>query len=274
VTGSASPPSPEAIAALARYLPPATATSLCDTLESLDVGIDSATVLFETRGFVDAEKAEPWRDIVNGWCNSHPGEGFGGLAYALRSAKAVDSWWRNHRKLELIWTGPAPANKRMRRTVQALIDVIDRANTDLWVVTFCAYTPPEVKGALRRAKERGARVRLVLESRADCPYENLGGVADDLDDQMRDLCEVYIWPRQKREDFSGEPGRVGSLHPKCAVADGKTLFISSANLTGKAYRENMELGMLVTGGNIPRQVSEQLAWLLRGGTLQPFNPAS
>ena len=49
---------------------------------------------------------------------------------------------------------------------------------------------------------------------------------------------------------------------KCAVADGEWLFLSSANLTQQALTINMELGVLVQGGTMPRRVEKQLHQLL------------
>jgi phosphatidylserine/phosphatidylglycerophosphate/cardiolipin synthase-like enzyme len=54
---------------------------------------------------------------------------------------------------------------------------------------------------------------------------------------------------------------------KCAVADGRSLFLSSANLTEYAFTINMELGLLVTGGPLPGQVEEQFDRLIGTGVL-------
>ena len=47
---------------------------------------------------------------------------------------------------------------------------------------------------------------------------------------------------------------VRTLHGKCAVADRKALFLSSANMTECALDRNMELGILVMGGDLPGTV--------------------
>jgi phosphatidylserine/phosphatidylglycerophosphate/cardiolipin synthase-like enzyme len=57
------------------------------------------------------------------------------------------------------------------------------------------------------------------------------------------------------------------MHVKCAVADGRWLFLSSANLTGYAFTLNMELGVLVTGGPLPGQVETHLGRLIGTGVL-------
>ena len=51
------------------------------------------------------------------------------------------------------------------------------------------------------------------------------------------------------------------------MADGRWLFLSSANLTEYAFTINMELGLLVTGGKLPQQVEEHFDRLMATGTL-------
>ena len=50
--------------------------------------------------------------------------------------------------------------------------------------------------------------------------------------------------------------RHGSLHVKCAVADDAAALISSANLTEYAMNLNMELGLMVKGGDLPSSLAQ------------------
>lgn len=77
---------------------------------------------------------------------------------------------------------------------------------------------------------------------------------------------VYYWPKEKRK--LSDTNKPGILHVKCAVADGEWLFLSSANLTQQAFTINMELGMLVRGGTIPRRVEKQFERLVQMKTLE------
>ncbi|HKM53806.1 MAG TPA: phospholipase D-like domain-containing protein, partial [Isosphaeraceae bacterium] len=78
-------------------------------------------------------------------------------------------------------------------------------------------------------------------------------------------CAVYLWPIEDR--FRDGAGRPGILHVKCAVADGRWLFLSSANLTEYAFSLNMELGVLINGGRGPRQIEVVFESLIAEGTL-------
>lgn len=54
----------------------------------------------------------------------------------------------------------------------------------------------------------------------------------------------------------------GRVHAKVAVADGDVCFITSANLTGHAMGQNMEAGVLLSGGQIPRLLHDHLEALV------------
>jgi phosphatidylserine/phosphatidylglycerophosphate/cardiolipin synthase-like enzyme len=52
-----------------------------------------------------------------------------------------------------------------------------------------------------------------------------------------------------------------------AVADGELAFVTSANFTGHALDQNLEVGVLVTGGQTPKRLREHFHALISGGTL-------
>jgi hypothetical protein len=58
----------------------------------------------------------------------------------------------------------------------------------------------------------------------------------------------------RKEDPRWAKEKLGTLYVKCAVADGRWLFLSSADLTEDAFSNHKELGVLVTGGKLPVQV--------------------
>ena len=67
--------------------------------------------------------------------------------------------------------------------------------------------------------------------------------------------KIYTW-RDKGDQFTG-----GRVHAKVAVADGRVCFITSANLTGHAMEKNMEAGVLISGGQIPKLLDGHLTSL-------------
>jgi phosphatidylserine/phosphatidylglycerophosphate/cardiolipin synthase-like enzyme len=194
-----------------------------------------------------------------------PGVGAEALAWGLRAASCADERHRRARSVELVWTGPAPRGTTMRRTDQVLLDLVRSAERSLHVVTFAAYKIPAVREAMLQAAKRGVAITLIFES----PEASLGKTAfaglDALGDELRSLAQVYLWPLEKRP--KDPAGKHGSLHAKCAVADEQALFVSSANLTEYALNLNMEMGLLVRGGELPGRAVGHLGRLVEEGVL-------
>jgi len=202
--------------------------------------------------------------LIDRWCRDAPDLPPLALAAALEAAAYGVAHARAEQSLELVWTGPT-STLPLRRTAQALQQVIDEAERDLLIVSYAAYKIPEIGAALARATARGVVLRLVIES----PQEEEGHVAYDglraFGPQIRERASVYRWPQARRpRDVAGN---TGALHVKCAVADEELLLLSSANLTQHALTLNMELGVLVRGGDQPRQVFQHFVQLIEDGTL-------
>jgi len=188
-----------------------------------------------------------------------------GVAYALRGAIAVLEAEQAAERVEVVWTGPNPGGAPLRRTESVLIDVVDGAETTLTIVSFAAYDIADIAAALKRAAERGVHLCILIESAkasaGKIAYESIAAFGATV------LAEaaVYEWPLERRP--VDDKGRHGSLHAKCAVADDRVLFVSSANLTRYALDLNMELGLVVRGGAAPSTVSRHITRLIEHGVL-------
>lgn len=168
-------------------------------------------------------------------------------------------------QVELVWTGPTEGIT-FRRTDQALLQVIEAAERELWIVTFVAYSVPSILAALQAALQRGVRVRFLGES----PETDGGRVSFGASAALGELASqvtVYVWPKIRREESAS--GKVGTLHAKFALADDRVLFVSSANLTDHALNLNMEMGVLLTGGDAPKRVHAHVESLMAGGAICP-----
>jgi phosphatidylserine/phosphatidylglycerophosphate/cardiolipin synthase-like enzyme len=170
-------------------------------------------------------------------------------------------------RVSLVWTGPTTAAVAPRRTDQALLQVINTAQSRVIVVSFAVYRVPDVASALVRAAERGARVDLILESEAKSGGKVGFEMRNQLGSQVAQSCRLYTWAAERRPQTPA--GTAGSLHAKCAVADGRLLLVSSANLTEYAQWFNIELGLLVEGGEAPVRAERHWDALMKVGELQP-----
>jgi phosphatidylserine/phosphatidylglycerophosphate/cardiolipin synthase-like enzyme len=189
------------------------------------------------------------------------------LALALAAAREREHAARQQR-VSIVWTGPETDAVPVRRTDQALLELIARANRRLIVVSFAVYKVREVAAALIAAAQRGCDVSVVLESEAESGGKVNYEMAAALGSDVAAYAKLYTWPYDLRPETGG--GKRASLHVKCAVADGERLLVSSANLTEYAFTKNMELGLLVEGGDIPRRVGAHLTALIADGVLRPY----
>lgn len=179
----------------------------------------------------------------------------GELASMLIAASYVYNKAASEQSTELVWTGPTTPFVSARRTEQALLQVINSAEQRLFITSFVAYDVSSVVTALNSANDRGVRIMMLLES----SQEHGGSINIDVIGKMRALvpgASLYAWC-DKSGDFVD-----GRVHAKVAVADNASCFITSANLTGYAMEKNMEAGVLISGGRIPRLMSEHLNSLL------------
>ncbi len=178
------------------------------------------------------------------------------LASMLLAAGHVFTKVANQQSTELVWTGPTTPFVSARRTEQALLQVINAAEQTLFITSFVAYDVSTIVKALNAASDRGVVISMLLE----LSQGHGGSITFDAIGKMRALvpaARLFAW-RDKADPFSD-----GRVHAKVAVADGRMCFITSANLTGHAMEKNMEAGVLISGGHIPRLLGDHLQSLVR-----------
>lgn len=253
-------------AKLAADLPVSVVQDLAHALASLDAQ-DWAVIRLRLLSRVPQPRFHGLIDeFLAGWQARAPEVSPQSVALALLAASAAVEYTRREQTVELVWTGPDTPSIPMRRTDQALLQVIDAAQRELLVVSFAVYQIDAVVQALIEAGRRGVRLRICLEAPEPggqtLAYDTIRALGSD----VGRLAQLYIWPRDQRP--LGPSGKPASLHAKCAVADGRLLFISSANLTGYALALNMELGVLIKGGDLPGRVVDHFGRLIENGTLR------
>ena len=145
----------------------------------------------------------------------------------------------NASRSSFVLSGPVNTLPDTRKTEQVILDLIQNATKNIVLVSFAAYKIPTLAKALHAAIERGVCIRFILESAED----SAGQLNRDAKLAFNSLSGAifYHWPVEKRQvNASGKPGK---MHAKCAIND-DSFFITSANLTNDAFRNNIELGIL------------------------------
>ena len=230
--------SPEKVQSIANRIRHAGTSKTASSLSSV-VGTPAAA------GVVD--------QLVDAWRTTSVGAEE--LASMLLAAGHVVTKVANQQSMELVWTGPTTPFVSARRTEQALLQVINTAEQTLFITSFVAYDVSTIVKALNAAAARDVAISMLLE----LSHDHGGSISFDAIGKMSALvpaAKLYAW-RDKADLFAD-----GRVHAKVAVADGRMCFITSANLTGHAMEKNMEAGVVISGGHIPRLLDDHLRSLI------------
>ncbi|MFI7080619.1 DISARM system phospholipase D-like protein DrmC [Micromonospora sp. NPDC049903] len=169
-------------------------------------------------------------------------------------------------RVESVWSGPSTHPVPVRATAQVLIDLVRDARSELLLMTYSATAYRPLLTELAAATARGVTVVVVVETlsgaagalRGKEPAAAFAGVPG---------VEMWHWPTERRAE------RPARMHAKIAVADRRTLLLSSANLTQSGVDRNIEAGLLVRGGSAPQRAAEHIAELQTRGILARLGTA-
>lgn len=179
-----------------------------------------------------------------------------GIALALRTGltarRAADA-----SRAQPVWTGPGAVGEQ-RLTAAVLHELLAGATERILLVSYAAYTLPELAADLEAAVSRGCQVDAVFETTEDSagaytsharPFADLTGITR------------WRWPAEHRS-----AGAV--LHAKLLVIDGQRAFIGSANLTARALHQNLEAGLLVHTLDVASQLEQHVRQLMQTNVLR------
>lgn len=141
--------------------------------------------------------------------------------------------------VEFVVTNPAEQDTSL---LDAARWAIDAAEHEVLVSSFNISEHHMLCGPLNAARERGITVKVVTEDpdRIDAtPPTSVPG-------------DWAVWPDTR------VPAEQ-SFHPKVLTVDALIAVVGSANLSTRAYVSNVEAGVLIDGGQLPRQIHRWLS---------------
>lgn len=188
-----------------------------------------------------------------------PAELASSLLAATDAAQAV----RASGALEVVWTGPATLHVPVRMTQEVVLELVQQARESILLLSYAAYRVPAIVEALSVASARGVDVRFLLESN-EASQGRLSVDAGQAFAALVGRVRWYEWPADQRRLFAPEGA---AMHAKGLLVDDRIALITSANFTGSAMERNMELGLLVRGGEVPRQLAAHFRGLIGAGVL-------
>jgi len=206
------------------------------------------------------------RQIINAffqyWLEKYPGVSPGQIGFTLQTIIISDDM-RNDQQgdINLIWTGPKTEHFTLRRIDQTLLDIIRSCTNEVFLVSFAVYKIPPLILEIEEAIRRGVKFKFLLET----PETSEGKISHDprssFSSLISDFSDFFIWPHENRP--LSARGNRGVLHAKIAIGDEKHLLLSSANLTQHAMELNMEMGVYIENGDLPKRVALHLKEIIR-----------
>lgn len=261
------PLSPELLAQIrkvAQALPPAMLNTVIEELTRTDGGSNGCDL---GKQLYEKLPNSHWRQevlvLLALWQANYPSSSIFALTTALSTAAYCETQVRQELSLELVWTGPNPQKSPLRRTDQALLQLIQSAQNHLLIVSFAVYKVPEIADALVKALNRGVLLQIVAEDPGESDGKISYGLTTTFGQNILSRAQVLVWPIEHRP--KDRDGRHGSLHAKCAVADREWVFISSANLTHYALLLNLEVGTLIHSRVLADETLCQFDSLVKSG---------
>jgi len=144
-----------------------------------------------------------------------------------------------------------------------LISLFDGAESEIVIVSAYLIPTPDLEGAVKRALERGVRVRILTNSigsnnhlSAHSAYRNH---INTLLENGAELHEVRTDARDRHRYMLTPIGRKKlALHAKALIIDYDKVFIGSANLDPRSLRINTEMGFLVLSAQFNKKLRKAL----------------
>jgi phosphatidylserine/phosphatidylglycerophosphate/cardiolipin synthase-like enzyme len=154
--------------------------------------------------------------------------------------------------VDLVMTGPPVAGQEKRDTGVVVSDLFRQAEETILIAGYAVYQGQRVLHALaQRMVERPTlRTRMFLDiqrklgdtsSSAELVRRFAHRFRSDEWPTGSPIPEVFYDPRA----LSSDRAKRAALHAKCVVADGREVFVSSANFTEAAQERNIEIGLLL-----------------------------
>jgi len=237
------------------------AATLAGRLPAGEIGVLAAACAVSSDGLLRLKMRSP-SGAVRGACDElsaliAAGHQATKVSGALLGAQAAVANERDRQQVDAVWTGPSSSVRTSRLTSAVVVDLIAAARTEILLVSYATQTEPHVDDALRvTVAEQGVDVTLLLERSVDNPRYT--GRAE----PFPGLPALRLsWPASRRESSSA------SMHAKLLVIDRAIALVGSANVTGHALAHNLECGLLVTGGPVPRMLHDHVDSLRERGHL-------
>jgi phosphatidylserine/phosphatidylglycerophosphate/cardiolipin synthase-like enzyme len=180
---------------------------------------------------------------------------------------------RPNTQIELVATG-LEAQAQARDTLIVVEQLFAEAQESVLVVGFAVFQGNEIFKTLAKRMIESPDLHVVccFDVARDRYDNRLEPVI--IDEFSRRFIK-YQWPGSRvpdvyfdRRSLILDRKRRAVLHAKTIVVDHRKALLTSANPTPAAYLRNIELGIVLSGGDIPYEIERYFNALISGGRLE------
>lgn len=159
---------------------------------------------------------------------------------------------------------PASEGEAPVQVGEQLIQAIDDAREEVWLVSAYLIPTAELEAAIQRAEARGVQVRILTNSinsnnhvTAHSAYRKhvhqLVSMGADVHELRDDAADRYLYIE------SPVDSKALCLHAKVMILDRDKVFIGSANLDPRSMSINTEMGLLIESASLNEELRAALA---------------
>lgn len=179
----------------------------------------------------------------------------------------------NEARIELVATGP-DGQEHARNTAVVVEQLFREARAEVLIVGFAVYDGQTIFKTIAERLEAEPALRVVV-----CldVARRTGDSATDASivDSFRRNFKKSNWASARLPELYYDPRSLSTdretravLHAKTIVVDEQAALVTSANPTPAAYERNIELGLVIRGGEIPRAIRRHFDALIAGRWLR------
>lgn len=190
------------------------------------------------------------------------------LELAARTASSVP-------RPDLVWSGPEVPGLHARGTRPVFDELVGGARRSLWICSYTYYDGPKAFELLASRMDATPALQVTLLLNIKREWGD-AMAPDELVRRFADALWTKGWPGTRRPDVFYDPRSLlddsdrAVLHAKAVVADDEVAFVTSANLTEKAFDENIEVGMLSRDRALATSLAKHFRVLIERGLLLPL----
>src|SRR5262249_54311208 len=134
--------------------------------------------------------------FIDLWQNRAGGGSPEAVAMALRTACHAEQLHRAGPTGELAWAGASTNAHPLRRTEQAVLQVLDSARQRITLVSYAVYRIPNICEALVGAASRGVQINVILETPNKLEGQNEYDTLRAMGSEVASCSAVYYWPQE------------------------------------------------------------------------------